>query len=84
MEFLDIGDGTAVRLDKITAIVRTTFPIMPDLKSNSTAVEKKSLYMQSRITFHTADGKEWITSDQKAIEFIEDFFLIRTFQRRWN
>lgn len=82
MEFLDIGDGTAVRLDKITAIVRTTFPIMPDLKSNSTAVEKKSLYMQSRITFHTADGKEWITSDQKAIEFIEDFFLIRTFQRR--
>ena len=82
MEFLDIGDGTAVRLDKITAIVRTTFPIMPDLKSNSTAVEKKSLYMQSRITFHTSDGKEWITSDQKAIEFIEDFFLIRTFQRR--
>lgn len=82
MEFLDIGDGTAVRLDKITAIVRTTFPIMPDLKSNSTAVEKKSLYMQSRITFHTADGKEWITSDQKAIEFIEDFFRIRTFQRR--
>ena len=82
MEFLDIGDGTAVRLDKITAIVRTTFPIMPDPKSNSTAAQKKTLYMQNRITFHTADAKEWITNDQKAIEFIEDFFLIRTFQRR--
>ena len=58
MEFLDIGDGTAVRLDQITAIVKTTFPMMPDPKSNSTAAEKKSLYMQSRITFHTADGKE--------------------------
>ena len=60
MEFLDIGDGTRVRLDKITAVRTTT----------------------ERITFHTVDHKEWITSDQKAIEFIEDFFLIRTFQRR--
>ena len=66
MEFLDIGDGTTVRLDKITA-VRTTEDIQSGLK---------------RIVFHTTDHKEWITSDQKAIEFIEDFFLIRTFQRR--
>ena len=66
MEFLDIGDGTAVRLDKITA-VRTTEDIQTGLK---------------RIIFHTSDHKEWITSDQKAIEFIKDFFLIRTYQRR--
>lgn len=66
MEFLDIGDGTRVRLDKVTA-VRTTEDIQTGLK---------------RIVFHTTDHKEWITNDQKAIEFIEDFFLIRTFQRR--
>lgn len=65
MEFLDIGGGTVVRLDKITA--RTTETLASGL---------------TRMTFHTTDHKEWITSDQKAIEFIEDFFLIRTFQRR--
>ena len=66
MEFLDIGDGTIIRLDKITAR-RTTLDPQTGAK---------------RITFHTVDHKEWITSDQKAIEFLENFFLIRTFQRR--
>ena len=69
MEFLDIGDGTRVRLDKITA-VRTTTEYVTGQPSTR------------RITFHTSDHKEWITDDQKAIEFIENFFLIRTFQRR--
>ena len=69
MEFLDIGDGTRVRLDKITAVRTTTEYITGQPPAR-------------RITFYTTDRREWITSDQKAIEFIEDFFLIRTFQRR--
>ena len=66
MEFLDIGDGARVRLDKVAAV--------HTIENTQTGLK--------RIVFHTTDQKEWITDDQKAIEFIEDFFLIRTFQRR--